>query len=125
MNTNKLNEAAPALLDALTDVIGAIKKARTMRAPAGHYDEDVYYNGIDFAPQVDIAEEILREIKKEPAKLYSIRYGVGRAKYVVNFHDGQKTHRDGSPFYDIEIFSNKKKMDAFLRELKGAGYIQK
>lgn len=50
---------SPALLDSLKDLVAAIKKARTIRAPAGHYDEDVYYNGIDFAGQVDIAEEII------------------------------------------------------------------
>jgi len=56
-----LIENAPALLDALQCLIAAIQKARTIKAPAGHYDEDVYYNGIDFAPQLDIAEEIIKK----------------------------------------------------------------
>lgn len=56
----QLIASAPALRDALTDLLAAIKQARTIKAPARHYDEDVYYNGIDFAPQMDIAEEILR-----------------------------------------------------------------
>lgn len=65
INANaRLIAAAPALLDALTDLLASIHKARTVRAPAGHYDEDVYYNGIDFAPQMDLAEEILRTIKE-------------------------------------------------------------
>jgi hypothetical protein len=43
----------------LRDLVGAIQKARTMRAPAGHYDEDVYYNGIDFHAQVENAVQVL------------------------------------------------------------------
>jgi seryl-tRNA synthetase len=54
---------AERLAAALGDILGAIKKAGTMKAPAGHYDEDVYYNGIDFAPQLDIAAEMLESYK--------------------------------------------------------------
>lgn len=61
----RLIAAAPALLFALEDILAALKKARTVRAPAGHYDEDIYYNGIDFAPQMDIAAEIIRQAKGE------------------------------------------------------------
>jgi hypothetical protein len=45
-------------------------------------------------------------------------YNVGHAKYVVNFHDGTKFHKDGSPFFDMRIFSNERKKNAFLRSLK-------
>ena len=44
---------------------------------------------------------------------------IGHAKYVVNFYTG-KTHPDGSEFYDIAIFSNKKKKDRFVKELFAA-----
>lgn len=50
-------------------------------------------------------------------KLYNINYNIGRVKYVVNFHDGIKKYKDGSNFYDIRLFSNKKKMNAFVSEL--------
>lgn len=46
-------------------------------------------------------------------KLYNINYNIGRVKYVVNFNDGIKKYKDGSNFYDIRLFSNKKKMNAF------------
>ena len=49
-------------------------------------------------------------------------YGVGRSKYVVNFHDGKKKHDDGSDFYDIKIFKNKKKLADFENDLKALGY---
>ena len=55
-------------------------------------------------------------------KLYNINYNIGRVKYVVNFHDGIKKHNDGSNFYDIRLFSNKKKMTAFVSELLKDGY---
>lgn len=42
---------------------------------------------------------------------------VGRAKYVVIYYNGKK-HKDGSDFYDIAIFSNKKKKNAFIKELQ-------
>lgn len=42
---------------------------------------------------------------------------VGRAKYVVNYFTG-KTHSDGSKFYDIAIFKNKAKKNAFIKALK-------
>jgi hypothetical protein len=48
----------------------------------------------------------------------------GRIKYVVNFHDGEQTHPDGSPFYAIAIFKNKKKLAQFIRNLKSQGYTE-
>lgn len=50
---------------------------------------------------------------------------IGRAKYTVSFHDGAKTHRDGSPFYDLRIFKNLRARRAFVRQLVAQGYIPK
>lgn len=58
-------------------------------------------------------------------KTYYEMQNVGRARYVVNYHNGVKTHRDGSNFYDIAIFSNGKKKDAFVKELQANGYREK
>lgn len=49
-------------------------------------------------------------------------YGVGTAKYLLCFHDGEKTHADGSPFFDVNIFRNKRKLTARVKELEGQGY---
>lgn len=62
---NKARHDRLMLKDSLTDLLAAIHKARTVKAPASHYDEDVYYNGIDFAPQMDVAEKILRLVEQE------------------------------------------------------------
>lgn len=55
-------------------------------------------------------------------KVYHITHNIGKAKYVVNMHDGVKKHRDGSKFFDIEIFSNKAKLDAYVQQLEINGY---
>jgi len=55
-------------------------------------------------------------------KTYKEQHGIGKSKYTVSFHDGKKTHKDGSPFYDIKIFKNKKDLDAFIEDLKKKGY---
>ena len=56
-------------------------------------------------------------------KTYNIRNNVGKAKYLFSFHNGFKTHKDNSPFFDIEIFKNKRDLALFVRNLKGTGYI--
>ena len=50
---------------------------------------------------------------------------VGRSKYVVNFHDGEKKHSDGSDFYDIAIFSNKREKYKFVKGLLTKGYVER
>ena len=58
-------------------------------------------------------------------KNYYVLENVGKARHVVNFHDGVKTHEDGSPFYDIHILSNKRDRDAFVKDLRSAGYVHR
>lgn len=57
-------------------------------------------------------------------KQFNIQTGIGKAKYVVNHHDGSKTHHDGSNFFDCSIFKNKKKLAAFVKTLKANGYTE-
>jgi hypothetical protein len=56
-------------------------------------------------------------------KTYNVQNDIGEAKYVVNFHDGIKKHKDGSSFYDIALFSNKKKLQTFVDNLGNNSYI--
>jgi hypothetical protein len=58
-------------------------------------------------------------------KTYYIQYNIGKCKYCVSFHDGVQTHRDGSPFFGIDVFKSLKKMNAFIKQLKSEGYIYK
>jgi len=58
-------------------------------------------------------------------KNFYIQEGIGKAKYVVNFHNGVKKHNDGSDFYDIKIFKNKKDLDKFKETLLKRGYEER
>jgi hypothetical protein len=58
------------------------------------------------------------------AKKFHLQDNIGRAKYTVSFHDGVKTHPDGSPFYDIRTFTSKKKKTQFVETLKSQGYTE-
>lgn len=58
-------------------------------------------------------------------KNYYEMFNIGHAKYVVNFHNGESTHSDGSPFYDIAIFRNKAKKAAFIKRLHSEGYVER
>ena len=57
--------------------------------------------------------------------LFYVQQSVGKARYVVSFHDGTKRHKDGSPFYDIRICHNAKEKDIFVRSLKAQGFIER
>lgn len=49
---------------------------------------------------------------------------IGKAKYTISYHDGVKKHKDGSDFFDIEIFKNKKKLKKFRDDLIKDGYVE-
>lgn len=50
---------------------------------------------------------------------------IGKAKYTINYHDGIQTHKDGSPFFGIAIFKNKKKLNKFTNYLIKEGYNER
>lgn len=58
-------------------------------------------------------------------RTFNIQTNIGKAKYLVNYHNGVTTHEDGSPFFDIAIFENKRKLKIFTDSLKCKGYIYK
>jgi hypothetical protein len=55
-------------------------------------------------------------------KVFNEQSNIGKAKYIVNFHDGAAQHKDGSPFFDMRIFTNKVKKNTFITSLKKQGY---
>jgi hypothetical protein len=60
----------------------------------------------------------------EGKKVYKEQHGIGKAKYTVSKHDGKQTNKDGSPFYDIAIFKNKKDLKAYIDKLTKEGYSE-
>lgn len=57
-------------------------------------------------------------------KTFKEQAGIGKARHVVSFHDGVKTHHDNSPFFDVRIFSQKRKAEKFIKKLTAAGYVR-
>lgn len=57
-------------------------------------------------------------------KRFYIRNNIGKAKYTVNPCDGIEKHADGSDFFGIIIFKNKKKRDKCVKDLLKQGYTQ-
>lgn len=72
----------------------------------------------------DELEEYAARTSHSTKPTYSVQRNVGQVKYLVNFHDGQKTHRDGSPFSDVRTFKNKQMMDAFVNDLRVRGFSE-
>jgi len=70
-------------------------------------------------------EDFVEEVElDEGKKRYNTTSNVGKAKYVINFHDGKKTNKDGSDFFDIKIFKNKPDFENAEKELKSKGYVK-
>ena len=64
-------------------------------------------------------------MKTNKKKYYNTMMNVGKVKYLVSYHDGVKKHSDGSAFYDIKSFKNKKEFNEFVKNLDKKGYIKK
>ena len=63
------------------------------------------------------------ESVNEGKKRYYQKDGIGKAKYTISYHDGKKKHKDGSDFFDIQIFRNKKDLAKFVNTLHKGGYV--
>ena len=59
----------------------------------------------------------------EGKKRYYQQDRVGSAKYTISYHDGKKKHKDGSDFFDIQTFRNKKDLAKFVNTLHKGGYV--
>ena len=62
------------------------------------------------------------ESVSEGKKRYYQQDRVGSAKYTISYHDGKKKHKDGSDFFDIQTFRNKKDLAKFVNALHRGGY---
>jgi hypothetical protein len=57
-------------------------------------------------------------------KTFKILHNIGRCRLVVSYHDGEKLHLDGSPFFDVRIVRGQRALTKFLRLLKSQGYVE-
>jgi hypothetical protein len=60
----------------------------------------------------------------EGKKVFKVNPGIGKAKYSISSHDGKKTHKDGSDFYDIEIFKNKVDLENGIKKYTSNGFVK-
>ena len=81
--------------------------------------------GIDKKELTKISTRIKGTLESvnEGKKRFNTNYGVGKSKYVVNYHDGVKKHKDGSDFFDVQIFKNQKDLEAFKKALLQKGFV--
>lgn len=56
------------------------------------------------------------------ARTYYEQQNIGKCRYVVNYCTGESFHDDGSLFFDIHIFTNKRAKNAFVKQLVSDGY---
>jgi hypothetical protein len=57
-------------------------------------------------------------------KTFYTQNNIGKAKYTISYHDGISKHNDGSNFFGIAIFSNKKKFEERKNQMLNDGYTQ-
>ena len=81
--------------------------------------------GIDKKELTKISTRIKGTLESvnEGKKRFNTNYGVGKSKYVVNYHDGVKKHKDGSDFFDVQIFKNQNDLEAFKKALLQKGFV--
>lgn len=71
----------------------------------------------------DDIDSLIGESVNEGKKRYYQQDRVGSAKYTISYHDGKKKHKDGSDFFDIQTFKNKKDLAKFVNTLHKGGYV--
>ena len=64
------------------------------------------------------------ESVNEGKKVFKVNPQIGKSKYSISYHDGVKKHKDGSDFYDIEIFKNKVDLEKGIKNYKSKGFIE-
>ena len=69
-------------------------------------------------------DSLIGESVNEGKKRFRQQNGIGKSKYTISYHDGVKKHKDGSDFFDIQIFKNQKDVDAFRKSLLSKGYVE-
>ncbi len=74
-------------------------------------------------PTKTLYTDLVNEIDNK--KTFYRRDNIGKAKYTISSYDGIQKHKDGSPFFGIDIFKNKKKLKDFTDKLLSEGYTER
>jgi hypothetical protein len=73
---------------------------------------------------VGIMESVNENTINEGKKAFKVNPGIGKAKYSISSHDGVKKHKDGSDFWDIEIFKNKVDLEKAIKNYSSKGFVK-
>lgn len=73
---------------------------------------------------VAVQEMRARKVITATGKNFNTMYNIGKVKYIINYHDGISTHKDGSPFFGIHCESSKLRHLAKIKELVTQNYKQ-
>ena len=68
--------------------------------------------------------KMFSESVNEGKKVFRVNPGIGKAKYSISSHDGVKKHKDGSDFFDIEIFKNKVDLEKGIKKYTSNGFLK-
>ena len=58
-------------------------------------------------------------------KQYYVQERVGKARYVLNHHDGETTNPDGSPAWGLSTYRSKRGLQAAIKILRKQGYLER
>ncbi len=109
----------------------SVKKLRDDYYPYGLYYDNRLVSGLKSNSKKEVENAIksiskamgIKESVNEGKKRYYQQNRVGSAKYTISYHDGKQKHKDGSDFFGIQIFKNKKDLAKFVNTLHKGGYV--
>jgi hypothetical protein len=78
---------------------------------------------LDLAKKTPYPKAIDESIN-EGKKVFKVNPGIGKVKYSISSHDGVKKHKDGSDFFDIEIFKNKVDLEKGIKKYTSNGFVK-
>jgi predicted phosphodiesterase len=124
-NEDSLKKFQSKLKDFLKFTEALVKKpskAGVKRLETMHREWWNWNHGADVVLNGRIRDSIIESVN-EGKKRYYQQDRVGSAKYTISYHDGKKKHKDGSDFFDIQTFKNKKDLAKFVNTLHKGGYV--
>ena len=124
-NEDSLKQFQSKLKDFLKLTEALVKKpskAGVKRLETMHREWWNWNHGADVVLNGKIRDSIIESVN-EGKKRYYQQDRVGSAKYTISYHDGKKKHKDGSDFFDIKTFKNKKDLAKFVNTLHKGGYV--
>ena len=127
---SEVKKAAKHYKKSTKDVVQALQsKIKVNR----YSDKSIKQVSIDYKEDGPLSSKVSIKLSKdykqnesvnEGKKRFRQQDGIGKAKYTISYHDGKEKHKDGSDFFGIQIFKNKKDLETFRKSLLSKGYVE-